>query len=201
MPNIDNLNLQNDEIIGEINWDAPERGTFTPRLKAGKDYEFLFELEPDDSFTEREWDGKSVKGIRYKATTSYTTPDHEEKEVTIRFQSADFFKTEKMAAKRVNSDGEELMRSLDIHIDGPMTWDKVKQAFREVDGRRKFNATVGYVAYSKEDKLYIRTHPRKNDLPWPRGADGRPEAVVTFPSGERASGREEIVRLRLPKKN
>ena len=198
MPNIDDLNLNSDEIIGDINWDAPERGTFTPRLEAGKDYLFTFELE-DEPYGTREYDGKVIHSINYKATTTITTPDNEDKEVTVRFQSADFFKTQRMIEKRVNSDGEELMRALNLRLEGRLSWDTIKQAFREADGRAKFTATIGWKAYSKDDKINIRTHPRKNDIPWPKGADGKYEPVVTFPSGEKAAGREEVVRYRLPK--
>lgn len=198
MPDLDNLGLQNDEVIGEINWDAPERGTFTPRLEAGSTHTFTFELE-DEPWIEREYDGKPIKGINFKATTTFTDASGEEKETTLRFQQAEFFKTQKMVEKRVNSDAEELMRALDLHV-SPMTWDNIKQAFREADGRKKFTATVGWKAYSKEDKLNYRTNPRgKNDLPWPRGADGKPEPTVKFPSGEVATGREEIAIYRLPR--
>lgn len=203
MPDLDNLDLQNDEIIGEINWDAPEKGTFSPRLEAGKAYDFIFALE-DESWGEREQDGKMIRSVKYKATTTYTAESGEEREITIRYQSADFFKSPKMAEKRMNSEGEELMRSLNLRVDGPLTWEKVKQAFKEADGRAHFTAVVGWNAYSKEDKINIRTHPRywsKSDLPWPKGADGKFEAVVTFPGGERATGREEIVGVKLPKKN
>ena len=198
MPSIDDLNLQNDETVAEINWEASERGTFSPRLEAGKDYLFTMELE-DDPFGTREYDGKTIYSINYKATTTITTPEGEEKEVTVRFQSADFYKTPKMIEKRVNSDGEELMRALNLRLEGKLTWDNIKQAFREADGRAKFTATIGWKAYSKDDKINIRTHPRKNDILWPKGADGKYEPVVTFPSGEKATGREEVVRYRLPR--
>ena len=198
MPNIDDLNLNSDEIIGDINWDAPERGTFTPRLEAGKDYLFTFELE-DEPWIEREYDNKPIKGIQFKATTTYTDASGEEKETTLRFQQAEFFKTQKMVEKRVNSDAEELMRSLGLKVER-MTWDNIKQAFREADGRAKFTATVGLKAYSKEDKINIRTHPRgSKDLPWPKNASGKFEPSVKFPSGDVAVGREEIAIYRLPK--
>ena len=186
-----------DEIIGEINWDAPERGTFSPRLTPGETYQFTFELE-DEPWIEREYDHKAIKGINFKATTTYND-NGEEKETTLRFQQAEFFKTQKMVEKRVNSDAEELMRALNIKVER-MTWDNIKQAFREADGRMKFSATVGLKAYSKEDKLNIRTHPRgSKDLPWPKDSSGKFEHSVKFPSGEVAVGREEIAIYRLPK--
>lgn len=197
MPDISDLNLTNDEVVGEINWDAPERGTFAPRLEAGKDYNFLFELE-EEPWTERQYDNKAIHGIAYKATTTITV-DGEDKEVTVRFQKADFFKTPKMVEKRVNSDGEELLRALGIKFSGPFTLDSVKQALREADGRSHFTATVGWNAYFKEEKVNIRTNPRKNDLPWPKGADGKYVQPVTSPKGETSTGREEIVRFRISK--
>jgi hypothetical protein len=197
-PDIDNLNLQSDEILGEINWDAPERGTFSPKLEPGSTHLFTFELE-DEPWLEREYDHKPIKGIHFKATTAYTDASGEEKETTLRFQQAEFFKTQKMVEKRVNSDAEELMRSLNLKLDR-MTWDNIKQAFKEADGRAKFTATVGLRAYSKDDKISYRTHPRgKNDLPWPKGADGKYAQTVTFPSGEVATGREELAIYRLPR--
>src|SRR4029077_7799606 len=94
---------------------------------------------------------------------------------------------------------EELMRSLNIHVER-MTWDNIKQAFKEADGRTKFRAVVGLKAYSKEDKLNIRTHPRgSKDLPWPKAATGKYEQSVKFPSGEVAVGREELAIYKLPK--
>lgn len=199
-PSIDNLNLENDEIIGEINWEAPERGTFAPRLEPGSTHLFTFELE-DEPWIEREYDNKPIKGIQFKATTTYTDASGEEKETTLRFQQAEFFKTQKMVEKRVNSDAEELMRSLSMRLD-KMTWDNIRQAFKEADGRAKFTAVIGWRAYSKEDKLSYRTHPRgKNDLPWPKGADGKFEHTVKFPSGETAVGREEIAIYKLPRQS
>lgn len=198
MPDLDNLDLQNDEIIGSINWESPERGTFSPRLEPGSTHLFTFELE-DEPWIEREYDNKPIKGINFKATTTYTDPSGEEKETTLRFQQAEFFKTQKMVEKRVNSDAEELMRSLNLRVER-MTWDNIKQAFREADGRAKFTATVGLKAYSKDDKLNYRTHPRgSKDLPWPKDASGKFEHTVKFPSGEVATGREEIAIYRLPR--
>lgn len=198
MADINELNLQSDEIIGDINWTAPERGAFAPKLEAGKDYLFHFELE-DDPWSEREYDHKPVLGVRFKATTSITDESGAEKEVTIRFNKAEFFKSPKMIERKINSDGEELMRALGIRIEGPFTWDAAKQAFQEASGRATFTATVGWSAFQKETKVSIRTNPRRDDLPWPKGSDGKFEQPTSFPDGEKTYGREEITRYRIPK--
>lgn len=200
MPEIGNL-ANNDEIIGEVNWDAPEQGAFQPRLEAGSDHEFIFELE-EEPWTEREFEGKPIKGVAYKATTTLVDQSSgEESEVTIRFQKADFFQTQKMKDKGMNSQGAELLRAMGIHLEGPLTWDMVKQAFREADGKARFTATVGWNFYCKTDKVNVRTHnPRKNDHPWPRSSAGYERPVSCPVCGQQGYGREEISRFRLPKK-
>ena len=199
---LEDINLSPDEVVGTIDWDAKEQSIgYPPFLKAGEDYSFVFQLEEGEPFFVREQDGKPIFGVAFKATATIAGADGLEHDSTLRYQRADFFQSAKMAEKHINSSLGELIRSLALTFDGPLTRATIEQALRQADGRGKFKATVGWQFYCKEDKLSIRTHAqgRKDSVPWPKeGGEFIPQ--VTCPScGKKGFGRPEIVIYKLPK--
>lgn len=194
MPDINDLNLA-DEAVGEVDYDAPESGSFPPTLKPGE-YEFVFKLE-DDPYDTTKVEGRDYLQINHKAGYEHDGQDRE-----LRFQRASFYKSEKMP----NSRAGDLFRSLDVRINGPLTRSAVRDALAEVDGRARFWAEVGWRRYCKTCDIEVSTNPSKKkvrdgkQVAWPRDGQGEFEELVACPKcGAKGYGREEITRYKLPK--
>lgn len=191
MPNINELNLS-PEPVGEIDYNAPEQGSaFPPELEPGI-FNFRFKLE-EDPYDEQKVDGKPYLQVNFQAETEV-----DGNPVLLRFQRASFYKTEKMS----NSFAGELIRSLGIKIEGPLTAQAIDSAFREAEAQGKvFRGEVNWRFYCKKDDLTVATNPRKKkgDVPWPRKEDKTLEAMVKCPKcGVKSYGRAEVTGFKLP---
>ena len=182
----------------EVNYDAPESGSFPPQLYPGR-YDFIFHLDPDKPFDKIEVDGHPYLSVTYSA--GVRLPDKAEP-ATVRYLRASFYKHPKMT----NSDGGELLRCLGVKPESLKASDIVT-ALRQADGRAGGSAIFGWEARDRDTEEIFSTSPRKKarkngrtDMPWPKGGDGRYAATVTFPeSGASAYGREFVVSYKLPK--
>jgi hypothetical protein len=182
----------------EINYDAPESGSFPPEVYPGR-YRFIFALDPDNPWGKQEVDGRPYLQVSY--TAQIQVPEKPEP-VSVRFQRASLFKS----PKRENSDIGELLRCLGIKAEGTKASDIVA-ALKAADGRAGGEAVFGWEAYSKDTQEVISTSPQKKprkksgktDIAWPKGADGKYEPTVKFPeSGDSAYGRVRVVSYKLP---
>jgi hypothetical protein len=199
--NIDELNLT-DDVIGEVDYDAPEPGSFPPRVKPGI-YDFKFELEDDEPFGTTTWekDGKHFFEIRHKATITVTKADGTQEDVTLRFCRANFFQNPAMKDAGINSSGGELLRSLGIVIKGSLSRSVLEQSLREADGRSHGRCSVGWRVKFDGSDVVVSTSPRKKkgEVKWPKDKDGNFLPMATDPkSGQKAYGRENILNYLLP---
>lgn len=181
----------------EIDYEAPESGSFPPEVYPGR-HAFIFKLDAETPFDKIVVDGKPYLNVN--ATHSIITPEKPEG-VDVRFQRASFYKHPKMG----NSDGGELLRCIGVKPASNKPSDIVL-ALKQADGRARGEAVYGWEAYSKDTQEVISTNARKKarkngktDIPWPKGADGKYEPVVRFPeSGDSAYGRVRAVSYKLP---
>ena len=182
----------------EINYDAPESGSFPPQVYPGR-HAFVFHLAQEAAFDKIVVEGKPYLNVTFEAEV--TTPERPEG-VRVKFLRASFYKHPKMT----NSDGGELLRCLGLKTDANNNR-AIVAALQAADGRARGEAVFGWEAYSKDTKEVISTAPRKKarkdsgkvDMAWPKGADGKYEPVVKFPeSGDSAYGRERIISFKLP---
>lgn len=210
------LNALSDDDLGTIDYDAPERsgsGSYTPQVYPGI-HNFMFALEEKDPFEMREYTIRKGKPneelvkeftINHKGTVSYTTTEGEQKESTIRFNSAGFHQFSNKHGKKFNSRGAELLRSLGINLGNNNNRPAAEQALREADGRKMGRGVVNWESFCKgtaeapHDPQTISTSPRKGWVLWPKGTDGRYVESVTCPKcGAALSGREKITDYKLP---
>ena len=132
---------------------------------------------------------------------SYVSADGEQKESIIRFNQAGFHRSPKMIAKKMNSRGGELLRTLSINLGANLNKGAVEQALREADSRVMGRGVVNWEAYCKDDKQVVSTNAntKRGDVRWPKGADGKYVSEVTCPKcGAALSGRERITDYKLP---
>jgi hypothetical protein len=198
MANLEDLLAElNAEPEVEVNYDAPESGSFPPEVYPGR-YDFIFKLDPENPFDKIMVDGKPH--LMVNATHSIITPEKPEG-ADVRFQRASFYKHPKMT----NSDGGELLRCLAIRPT-ENTAKAITEALLQADGRARGSAVYGWEAYSKDTQETISTNPRskarKNgnkDIAWPKGADGKYELTVKFPqSGDAVYGKVRVISYKLP---
>ena len=181
----------------EVNYEAPESGSFPPEVYPGR-YDFIFKLDTESPFDKMVVDGKPYLVVN--ATHSIVTPEKPEG-VDVRFQRASFYKHPKMT----NSDGGELLRCLGIKLDSTKA-SEIVTALRQADGRARGSAVYGWEAYAKDTQELVTTNPRgkarkngKKDIAWPKDASGRYTITVKFPeSGDAAYGRVRVVSYKLP---
>lgn len=185
----------------EINYDAPESGSFPPEVYPGR-YRFIFALDPDEPWGKQTVGGKPYLQVTF--TAQIEVPGKPEP-VNVRFQRASMYKVE----GRENHDIGELLRCLGVRADSPKPSDLVA-ALKQADGRAGGEAVFGWEAYSKDTQEQFRTSPRKRpdkksgkvDMAWPKGADGKYEQTVKFPeSGDSAYGRVRVISYKLPPKS
>lgn len=183
----------------EIDWDAPEAGSFPPQVYPGR-HRFMFALDPQTPFDTQEYEGKRY--LRVNFTAKVQLPEKSEP-VDVRFQRANMIKFE----GRPNHDVGELLRCLGVRTEdsNPRT---IITALQQADGRASGEAVFGWEAFAKDTNERITTNARsrpnkktgKLDIPWPKGADNKYLLTVKFPeSGDTVYGRERIVSYKLPK--
>ncbi len=199
------LNTLADDEIVEIDYSAKEsggNGSYTPQVYPGI-YNFLFALEDENPFYFNEYDTKKGDHIKeytvsHKGTISYVA-DGEQKESTIRFNSAGFHSWAGKDGKKFNSRGAELIRSLSIQLPPKSSYAQVEEALKAADGKVMGRGVVNWEAYCKDDKMVVSTSPRKGQGRWPKGADGKYVTDVQCPKcGAALSGREKITDYKLP---
>ena len=204
-PDIRDLGLP-DEQIPEIDYNAPEPGSFPPQIAPGV-YEFLFHLpeSASDRFDKQTVSGKDFAVFVHEAealrdSKGEAVPQTSDgKQPVLRYQRASTYKHEKMP----NSMLGDLLRSLNLHIDGPLTLRAVADALAAQDGRATYKGEIGWRSYCKGCDQTVSTHPRKKkgDVAWPRTADGHFEPMATCPKcGAKSYGNAEVIRYKLPDK-
>lgn len=185
--------FDNTEI--EIDYNAPEPGSFPPQVEPGK-YNFVFKLADKEpfSFSPIPKNGGSNQLI-VKLAPEVVLPGGEVKRVA--FQQVNTFKSPKMS----NSSVGELLRALDIRLDRP-TVGNIREALTAASGQKTFRGEVAWEAYFKDTQVTVSTQPRKSkgDLPWPKDANGKLEQFAANPAtGDKVYARERITRYLLPK--
>jgi RNase P subunit RPR2 len=196
--NINDLDLT-PESVPEIDWEAPESGSFPPQIWPGI-HEFAFALaeDGDGPFGVAEIQGQKCLEVTFSAITENDQHD----EVALNFQRATTFLNQAMRAAHLNHKVGELIRSLGMKIEGPMTKEKIGDALNEASAARQhFHAEVEWRRYCKSCETTVSTHPRKKKgaVAWPRDADKRPELIVACPTcGDKGYGEARITRFKLP---
>lgn len=204
MADVNDLGLPPDEAI-EIDYNAPEPGSFPPSLYPGT-YTFLFKLE-DDPLDTVEIEGRKYLQVRHIAKTEVQEPSPNDpstmvtRDVELRFQRVNAYKHPKMA----NSSLGDLIRSLDLRFSGPMTTQNIVAELRGIEERKSYQAEVGWRTYCKSCEKEVATHPRKkkvkegSQVAWPKGADGRFTDMAECPGcHSKMFGNAEVVRYKLP---
>jgi len=210
MPDINELGLPTDDVV-EIDYDAPEPGSFPPQLYPGE-FVALFKLE-DDPFTTVEIapvEGQPKRKyfqVNHIAVITHQVPSSEDpslmidEEVSLRFQRVNAYKHPKMS----NSSLGDLIRALNLRFSTTPTPEVIASELRQVDGRATYSCEVGWRAYCKDCEIDISTHARKKKVKsgdaaaWPKGADGQYEPQAACPKcHKKYFGNAEIMRYKLP---
>lgn len=193
MSDIFSPEFDNTEI--EIDYNAPEPGSFPPSVEPGT-YKLIFKLADKDPFSMGPIpDPGGAMCLKVKIAPEVITDGGATKR--IAFQNISTFKTPKMP----NSSVADLLRALDIRLDRA-TVANIRDVLIAASGQKSFRAQVGWEAYFKDTQTSVSTAPRKSrgDLPWPKNAEGKFEMMATNPAtAEKAFGRERILRYLLPK--
>ena len=187
------------EPVGEVDYNAPEPGSFPPQVKPGV-FDFQFKLNEKEPFGVQKVDGKPYFQVCHDSTT---VVDGEEK--TLTYQRASFYKHPKMP----NSMAADLIRSLDVRAEGSLTPEVAAELFEQASNQgRHFRGEVGWRFYCDHNKnstigdpLTISTHPRKKkgDIKWPQNNDGSLVEHLKCPKcGRVGYGNADIVRYLLP---
>lgn len=198
MADINELNAPGEDLGGmEINYDAPEPGSFPPAIEPGT-HEGIFTLDAEEPFGTVKVEGKDYLQVTHGAKIIV---DGEEK--AVNFMRASWYKSPKMAKAGMNSAAAELTRSLGIKIEGALTPEKWKLAMQQADGRMRFTADYGWELYCRNcQETTVSTSPnkKKGQQPWPRTADAKPIPSVGCPKckGTPSFGNVRIVRYKLP---
>ena len=189
-----------EEPTPEIDWDAPEAGSFPPGVAPGS-HEFVFHLredEPFDTVVIPKEGGKPYLSVIFDAEV---TDSGDPKKVT--YQRVNTYKHKKMA---ISSAGE-LLRSLSLRpASNPPSNREIVELLQGASGRAKGRGEVAWRFYCKAHNLTICTSPRKRkgvkDTAWPRNTDGTFQLAVQCPKcGEHSPkqfGREEFVNFFSP---
>ncbi len=194
------------EPLPEVDYNAPEMGSFAPLLYPGT-YPFIFNL-PEQS--DQQFTVKLVKGANhFEVNFIAAIPVHEVKPeqfvasklpedreyINVTFQRANTYRSEKM----VNSFLGELLRSIKVVVT-PLTPQNIVNQLRAASGKVRGLAEFKWRVYCKNCSVEISTAPRKKqgDVPWSKGSDGKFELQAHCPScGTGYYGQEEISRYRL----
>lgn len=209
MSDIGDLGLP-DEPLPEIDYVAPEPGSFPPAIAPGT-YEFLFKLPEaaSDRFDVQEIKPPKENPGRYLQVNynpevlrdsqgNPVPPRDNGSQPVLMFQRASAYKH----PKRPNSGLGDLIRGLGQRIEGALTPSTVAATLASLDGRATFTADVAWRMYCKGCQHTVSTSPRtkKGETAWPRGGDGHYESPTSCPTcGNKQFGNAEIVRIRLPK--
>lgn len=201
--------LQAEEVPTDINWNAPEPGSFPPAFKPSQQT-FIFNLpeDTDKQFQIAEIAGRKCLQVNFNVTVNVDGTDRK-----IMFQRANTFKTDKMD----NSSIGNLIRSLELkeayEQNLAETGDvnaAIVRTLQAADGRAAGSADFGWSAAFKESLTVFRTSTNKTIpakkpggytiQPWPRDAQGAYVATVADPaSGSEKYPNLEIVRFRIAK--
>jgi hypothetical protein len=196
--NINELNLD-PEGIPDIDFDAPEAGSFPPQLVPGT-YDFTFRLA-EDPWTTMENNGHKYMQVNYEAVAL----DGQNQEVTLKFQRASTFLTDKMRNAHMNHAVGELLRSLAVRLEGKLDKGRIADAFLEASAQgRHFKGRVEWRRYCKACEKTMSTSPRrsKGEMDWPKQESGKYELAIKCPGcGEKGYGTAQINRFLLPESN
>lgn len=214
MPDINDLGLP-PEPVGDIDYNAPEPGSFPPQIKPGT-YSFVFHLGPvadapaSDYFDTVEIEDPPKSGQKRKflqvlhhATTTVqrTNPESGEvvnDDVTLNYQRVNFYKHPKMP----NSSAGDLIRALDMRVEGALTPQAIAELFKSVDGRRSYLAEVVWRMFCQTCDRTVSTAPRKKkgDVPWPKANQNGdlPEMAECPQCHQKKFAQAEINRYKLP---
>lgn len=179
----------------EIDWDAPESGQFPPQVQPGP-HEFVFHLNEQKAF-----DLVKVQDHPYLTViwdAEVRVPDSAEPKL-VKFLRASSYKPQGR-----NSDMGELFRCLNVKPESGQPRD-MSTALKQADGRAGGSFVLGWERYCKTCDQRVSTNPRKrkktgrDDVAWPRDAQGKPELAVKCPlCGDPGYGREFVVTYKLP---
>lgn len=195
------------EEVPAIDWDAPEPGSFPPRIYPAT-YKFLFRLpeSQEDQFEAVVIQKVPCLQVNYIADIAVSDIPEDQRvgdlsgveSVKLTFQRASTYKTEKMTNSMVG----DLLRALNLKPEAgvPMNKTWIMETLRAADGRAYGWAEIGWRVYNKDLDTEISTHPnkKKGHLPWPRGNNKRVELMAQFPNGTKAYGSEFVARFKLP---
>lgn len=195
--------LSPEETPDEIDWDAPESGSFPPQVQPGP-HAFIFRLYEEEPFASVTIQGKDYLQVNFNGeVTDVGEPK------TIRFQRVNMYKHPNMNMASY----AELMRSIGIKPEhNPPSPAEVVREFQGADGRAHGVGEVAWRFYCKTHEVTISTNPRSRkrksdnekikDISWPKNADGTFQLAVTCPkcgsSAPKQYGREEFVRFFSP---
>ena len=211
MPDLSELGLT-EESTPVVDFDAPEAGSTPPPIGVGT-YLFQFHLPKE----RKDWQDvqevnvapkgqpelkKKFLKVNYEARAIgdkdgnlFAQPEDGSELPLLKFQSASFYKTEKMLI----SFGGELMRALGLRLTGAFDPHTIMEAFSTVDGRVNFFGEIRWEAYFKSDGTRFSTAPnkKKGDLQWPKDQEGKFTLTVENPTtGQKAFGRAIITRVK-----
>lgn len=215
MPDLSQLNL-NEEATPQVDWDAPEPGSFPPVVRPGT-YELRFRMPESQSDWFDAQEIETVKGdpnskrkflqINYNPEVvadvkgnAIPPLEGSDKQPVLMFQRANFYRSEKMVKANMNSSGGDLLRGLGLRLTA-VNPEAVRDALASVDGRVQFKAEVGWRCYFKSSDLTVSTFPSKSrgEVAWPKNAQGDfLDMAVNPKTGEKGYGQAQIIRVKLP---
>lgn len=212
MPDISELGLP-PEPVGDIDYNAPELGSFPPPIKPGR-YTFVFHLGPvpdapsSDYFDTVEIEDPPKSGQKRKymqvlhhATTTITKPSPDDpslivnEDVVLTYQRVNFYKHPKMA----NSSAGDLIRAMGLVVTGPLSPQAVANLFQEASGRVSYEAEVLWRIYCCDHNVSTQPRKSKGDTPWPKAVNGElPEMAECPVCHQKKYAQPEISRYKLP---
>lgn len=227
MPDLASLGLT-EESCPQVDWDSPEGGKTPPRVFPGE-YIFKFGMPEDVEEWFAVVDRALVRGGKEKkkfleityiptaiamfmqdakgkvATEPTPIADQETGEpIVLGPQRVSTW----MSVKMTINMAAELLRGMGVRIEG--SWLAVSQnnpavsviqdTLTQLNGKAQFRAEVIWRTYFKSTETTFSSRPRgREELPWPRNAQGELELMATNPStGEKAFAYAEISRVKMP---
>jgi hypothetical protein len=193
---IENMNIAVDDTI-EIDPNAPEPGSFPPRLKPGI-YDFLFKLEETEPFGVTGWekDGKKFVEVRHRAIITRTLEDGSQEDVELRFIRATNFLNPAMRKAKMQSTITNLIRSLGIKLEGQVPWSVIQDELKAADGRAYGRLALGWRARFPGTESIVSTAARakRGETAWVKDKNGDYEPMAKDPkSTATAYGRENVL--------
>ena len=227
MPDLRSLGLT-EEACPQVDWDSPEGGKTPPKVYPGE-YILKFTMPEDKEDWFNVVERAIVKGGKEKkkfleityipiaiamfmqdksgkvAVEPTPIADQETGEpIVLGSQRVNTWMSAKMTINRA----AELIRSMGVRLDG--NWlapsssnpaiSVLEETLAQLNGQASFRAEVIWRAYFKSTELTFSSRPRgKEELPWPRNAQGELELMATNPAtGEKAFAYAEVERVKMP---